>query len=143
MGRSETRVFKLISGSAAVCILVYAALQSYDYYAIDEKKNVVELLRLNEMAISVYSILVGHGYLQYGGCGWGVSHRLRYYLHLISSSCELKGPIVLAYMQSFPVVNKPLTGSGKKGAEQAVGGTSRINMDKKSDKGERQNEILP
>lgn len=66
----------------------------------------------------------------------------QYSLPQLPQSFQLQPKISgsLCARASFPVVKIPATDSTKNKAEEDVGGTSEINMEDKSDKGESKNE---
>lgn len=61
--RQSSGFFVLPSGSKAVCIIVRAASHIYVHYQTAEKRKLVKLLCLGEVAILVHSIAVDHGNL--------------------------------------------------------------------------------
>lgn len=65
-GRRSSGFLLLISGSEALCLLVYPASHTYVHQPISEKWKLAELLHLGEVAIPTYSAFVGHGNLQQG-----------------------------------------------------------------------------
>lgn len=94
---------------------------------MSKKEKPAELFRLEETTNPAYSVLVEYVYLQPGGCGrWG-SHSLGLHTYVISSSCVLKEAVASPYGVCFPVLKRPTPGSGNKGAEEDVSGTSGNN----------------
>lgn len=75
-------------------------------------KRLTELPGLEEVAILPYSTLVENRYLQYRGCGWRVSHILRYHNYLLLFIYDLKDAVAFMKGMSFAVRKKPETGTG-------------------------------
>lgn len=48
--------FRLVSGPKVICVLVCHVLHTYLHYLISENKELVEVLRLEEVNIPVYSV---------------------------------------------------------------------------------------
>lgn len=71
---------------------------------MNEKKTLVKLLNLEEVAISEVSIFVERRYLEHGRCGLQGSHSSRYHIHLILSWYDLKDAVPFACAVSFAVV---------------------------------------
>lgn len=112
-GRSSWYIV-LASRSEAICLLLDLPSHIYVRYPISETKKLAKLLRLEEVALLTYSVFIGHGCPQHGGCGWRGCHSLRCCTSLFLSSYELKEEVAFAYGASCNVIMKHPTGSGKK-----------------------------
>lgn len=82
----QVEISMLISGSKATCHSVSLATHTYVHNHRAEKKRLVELLRLREVASLPYSAYVVNGYLHHERCGWHGYQNLRYYTCLMFSS---------------------------------------------------------
>lgn len=51
----------LFSGSEVICLLVCPTLHTYAQYVMAEKKELAEVLLLEEVTILACSVFVGHG----------------------------------------------------------------------------------
>lgn len=107
-------LFVLLSGSEVICPLVCPASNTYAQYPMPEKKALAEQLHAVEAIIPIYSVFVGHRYLQHGVCSWWTSHSLCCHTYLILSSYYLKDTVALSYKSTFFVVKKPATVSGRR-----------------------------
>lgn len=83
-GRSPG-LLALVSRYKDICCLAYAVLHIHANCSIAKKTKLDELQHIENAAFPVYSIFVGHGYLQHGTCGWLDFYSLRYLTHLIPS----------------------------------------------------------
>lgn len=77
------------------------------------QKKLAQPLYLEKEAIPDYSVLIGHGHLQHGGCGWQGSHSLRYHTCLNSWTYEQKDAVAFSYGASVPAVKQPVQGPEK------------------------------
>lgn len=57
-------IFVLSSMSEALRLFISRASHTFEYNPMSVKKNLVDLLRLEELTLPTYSVLVGHGLLQ-------------------------------------------------------------------------------
>lgn len=79
-----------------------------------EKKAFVQLLRLGEVPIPVYHVLVGYVCLQHGGCLRCDLHSLHHHGFLEFLNYNLQHAVGFVCGASFAVVKKSATDSGKK-----------------------------
>lgn len=78
-----------------------------------EKAKIAELLRLEEVAISAYSIFLERGNLQHGVCGWQGSQTLCYHTHLISLCSGRKIAVEFVSKASIAAFKRPAKCQGK------------------------------
>lgn len=99
-GRSQ-ETFILVSRSEDICVIIFPALHAYVHYPVDEKKKLTELLSVEKVAVSAFSIFVAHVYVQHGCSDCWCSHSLPYPSHDILSGSNLKDGISCAYGLGF------------------------------------------
>lgn len=79
-----------------------------------EGNKFAELLRVEKVAIPLYSIFVKHWYVLHGGCSRERIYSLRYHNYYNHWSFDLKDFLLLACGASFAVVKITATVSGKR-----------------------------
>lgn len=72
-------ILVVISGSEAICLLVFSALETYALYPMSINKKLVELLPLDKVKIPPYSVFIRHGCLQHKRCTRRCPQSLRYH----------------------------------------------------------------
>lgn len=126
----------LFSVSEAIRLLYGPVSYIYENFRMAVKKKLVKRRYLTQLATAVYSIIVGHGYLQHGQCVWRGFCCLCYHTYHISSRSDLKDAVGLACVRSkFCYSKRTCNRFKEKGAEQGVDRTSETNEDDKSDDG--------
>lgn len=109
------------SPSGATSTLFYWASHTYAHYPIAEKIFLAELLRLEKMCISVYSVFVGYAYLKSEQFGCQNSHSLCYSTYLIPLSYSQEDADAFPYGEIFAVRKICIKFSEKtSGAEYSV-----------------------
>lgn len=69
---------------------------------------------MEERNISAFLIFIGYGYLQHEKYGWQRFHSVRYHSYLIVLRYDLKDAVAFVDRASFAVIQKTVTGAGKK-----------------------------
>lgn len=105
--------YVLASDTEAISFFVCPASHIYVRYPMAKEKRPTEMLRLEEVAILAYFVLVGHGLLQHGECDWRSSQSLRYHDYFTLLRSIMKEFVAFAYGSSAVVVKKLGICSGK------------------------------
>lgn len=111
MGHNDFEVWKGVSSgclvffhvSEAMYLLVSSTLPTYMNYPMSEKKKCSKLLQMEEVGILLFSVCVGHWFLQPTGFSLRDHHGRRYFTHLIPASNEQKDTVAFAYGSSVSV----------------------------------------
>lgn len=82
--------FVLVSRSEARYPIDRTMLHIYMNYLMAEKENLAQLLCLKDVAITAYSVVIGHGYLEHGKCDLCGSDCLRNHNFLMPLGTKLE-----------------------------------------------------
>lgn len=112
-GRSPG-LFVLVSASMNTGSLVCPASHNYMLYSVDEKRKLVEVLHLEEVAIPALPIFVVYWYPEQGRRRWRGSRSLLYHNCVISLTYNRKDTVLLPYGVYFAEIKTRATDSGER-----------------------------
>lgn len=78
-------------------VSVGSGVRPFANYSKCDKVPLVNGLKLDEVKLDKFSVLIGHGYMQVAGAGWNEDHALNYHIHLIPESRNLTNVVALSY----------------------------------------------
>ena len=89
--------FAIVTARESARLWVCPGSHQYVHYDDKSKRDLADLLVMNEITIPSYSIFIGQGHLQHAGTGWRGSHCLRYHMYLIPRDNPITDNIHYAY----------------------------------------------
>ena len=93
--------FVIVTGPEVASLWVCPGSQTFISYSEEERHQLGDVLKYEEISIPANSIFIGHGHLQHAGAGWKGSHCLRYHIYLIPERATVPDAIVILFNRAF------------------------------------------